>query len=593
MFTVLLSAEVCVILCGSRASAQDESHGIAYTVEFSGLEETGLEKRLRELSETVRNRKDRPASIVHLRRRMQRDRETFQEALRAEGYYGARIEPEVKQDQAPYVARFNVRLGTRYTFDTATFEPKALQVVPAGVMPNPKDVGLEMGQPARAEAVLDAERRLIAWLRNRGYPFASIAEREAIVDRDLRTMDLRFVVDLGQRSDFGELRVSGLEKVKRRVVDLETPWKEGEPYEARQLDLYRKRLYDTRLFSVVRLEPVDEDTPSAEVPISLDVVERKHRTIAVGLNYYTDEGFGTLFEWQHRNLWGLGHRLTWEARVGEIRQEGKLTLTLERFRRRGQRLNLGIEGGRFAPDAFTSNRVALSAILERDLTDHLTGAAGIAFRFSEVEQLGETETFQFVSFPLELRWDRSNSELDPTRGFRLSGRVEPFLDFFGEPSRFLKMRLTGSYYQPLDRNDKWVLAARATAGSILGESKGDVPADERFYAGGGGSVRGYPFQTVGPLEGTEPTGGLSLFEASVELRARFTETFGMVAFIDGGSAFDANVPNFEEDILFGAGAGIRYFSPIGPFRFDVAFPLDKRDNVDDSFQIYLSIGQAF
>ncbi len=198
-----------------------------------------------------------------------------------------------------------------------------------------------------------------------------------------------------------------------------------------------------------------------------------------------------------------------------------------------------------------------------------------------------------MSFPLELRWDRSNDELDPTRGFRLTGRVEPFLDFFGEPSRFTKAQVTGSYYLPLESEAKWVVASRVTLGSILGESKGDVPADERFYAGGGGSIRGYPFQSVGPLENGEPTGGLSVFEASLELRARLTESFGLVAFVDGGSAFDANVPDFEEDILFGVGAGFRYFSPIGPFRFDIGFPLDKRENVDDSFQIYLSIGQAF
>lgn len=550
-----------------------------------------MESRIRELSETLSKRKEAPASRVHLRRRMERDHDTFLKALRAEGYYSATVESDIAQAPEGSMVTFTFNPGPRYTLSAISIEPKTPP--PSNVLPAPKEIGLDTGAPARAQTVLDAENKLLNLLRNRGYPFPKVDQREVTVDYATHTMDVRFALDLGPRADFGQLRVKGLDKVKERVVKSETPWESGDRFEARELELYRKRLYDTGLFSIVRVKPDEEVSPGGDVPIDLEVVERKHRTIAVGLDYYTDEGAGSRFKWEHRNLWGLGRRLTWETRIAQIRQESKLTLSLERFRRRDQRLVLSLEGGRFAPDAFTSRRVRTSAILERKLTDHLSASGGVALRYSRVEQLGETDSFEFVSFPLELRWDRSNSALDPTKGFRLSGHVEPFLDFFGQPSRFVKSEVTGSYYLPFDKKRKWVLATRAKAGSIAGESRNGVPADERFYAGGGGSIRGYPFQEVGPIEDGEPIGGLSLVEVSAEMRFRATEQFGLVAFVDGGSVFGSSLPNFDEPLRYGAGVGVRYFSPIGPFRLDVAFPLNKPDNVNDSFQIYVSIGQAF
>ena len=232
-------------------------------------------------------------------------------------------------------------------------------------------------------------------------------------------------------------------------------------------------------------------------------------------------------------------------------------------------------------------------MLQRKLSKHVTGGLGVAMKVSEVEQLENTDSFRLLSLPLQLNWNRANSALDPTRGFKISGRTEPFADFISGETVFLKSDIAANHYLPLAGDGKLVFASRVMFGAIVGESKLNIPADERFYAGGGGSIRGYPFQTVGPLIGDDPTGGRSVFESSAELRYRVAESFGVVAFLDGGSAFESTFPDFKEDVLFGAGLGLRYFSPIGPLRMDVAFPLDRRVGVDDSFQLYISIGQAF
>ena len=137
------------------------------------------------------------------------------------------------------------------------------------------------------------------------------------------------------------------------------------------------------------------------------------------------------------------------------------------------------------------------------------------------------------------------------------------------------------------------MAGGANVGAIVGAERNEIPADERFYAGGGGSIRGYAYQTVAPLSGTDPIGGRSIFELSLELRLKLTEQFGLVTFLDGGNAFTSQTPDFRESLLWGTGLGFRYYTPIGPLRLDVAFPLDRREGIDDSFQVYVSLGQAF
>jgi translocation and assembly module TamA len=158
---------------------------------------------------------------------------------------------------------------------------------------------------------------------------------------------------------------------------------------------------------------------------------------------------------------------------------------------------------------------------------------------------------------------------------------------------FLKTEATVSHYVPLGESRDFILALRMKLGMIAGAGRDDVPPDERFYAGGGGSVRGYPYRTISPLDDDDPIGGRSLLESSIELRKKVTETFGLVVFVDGGTVSESPYPDFDSEYRLGAGVGGRYYSPIGPLRLDVAIPLNRRSEIDNSFEIYLSLGQAF
>jgi len=134
---------------------------------------------------------------------------------------------------------------------------------------------------------------------------------------------------------------------------------------------------------------------------------------------------------------------------------------------------------------------------------------------------------------------------------------------------------------------------RAAAGSLTGENVRNIPASLRFYSGGGGSVRGYKYQSLGPHDRNgDPLGGLSFTDVSLEARFRITESFGIVPFVDGGMVYETTMPDWGRDLSWGVGLGFRYYTLIGPIRLDIATPLQDRDN-NKAFQIYLSIGQAF
>ncbi len=323
------------------------------------------------------------------------------------------------------------------------------------------------------------------------------------------------------------------------------------------------------------------------------VSERKHRSIEVGVRYRSDEGPGGNIGWEHRNFLGGGELARFALDASPL----GLKLTADGrepdFLKRGQALVLGARIADENTDAFSSNSIGGSIGLQRELAKGMSAGLGVGYRIAEVEQNGDTETFGLLSFPADFALDRSDDLLDPTRGGRFTVRNEPFVDTFNQGLYFDKVSLAYRHYLKVSDQPWLVLAGRTALGSIFGAARDDLPADERFYAGGGGSVRGFAFQQAGELDAQDdPIGGRSLLELSVELRTRFTETIGAAMFVDSGAAFEATYPDFSEPLRVGVGGGLRYLSPIGPIRFDVGVPLNKRDS-DDPFQIYISLGQAF
>jgi translocation and assembly module TamA len=218
---------------------------------------------------------------------------------------------------------------------------------------------------------------------------------------------------------------------------------------------------------------------------------------------------------------------------------------------------------------------------------------GIAGEYSRVRDARSERSFTLASLPAGLERDTTDDILNPTLGHRIELSLTPFVPVGSEGSPFVKGRVDASAYWDLTGDGGLVLAGRAGYGAIAGAELVEIPADKRFYAGGGGSVRGFAFRHAGELDAADdPVGGRSVAEAGLELRIRIGEDFGVVPFIEAGRAYNGTMPDFDEKVFVGAGLGVRYYTSIGPLRLDVGVPLNKRDS-DAPFQIYVSLGQAF
>ncbi len=613
---VWLGVALLLAGCGGNGLpflSQDESLAgprVPYSVVFEGLEgvpDPGLEGFLRGVSNAAQSTDRPPPSLLVLRNRAGADVQRVVTGLQARSFYDGSVAFRIDQDAEPEARNealetlvegpatrivFAVEPGERYRFDERTVR---VEGEPHGYEPRlPADLGLKQGDPALAEVVLEAEERLLRHARSRGHAQAELGDRQAIIDRDTKTMDVELAISPGPSFTFAEPVVTGQAGVDDAFLRQRLLIEAGERFDVRAIERARRRLIDTNLFATVQVTDGPEPDADGTWPVSFEVTERLHRTIGAGLGYRSEDGPIVTASWEHRNILGAGERLRIEAEVGQNLQrlEGQL--------RKPDILmpDLDLVGGgalrQEETDAFDSLSIRGNLGVERRFSRRLTGTLGVAYRLSEVEDSDGTDTFGLFSVPFGFRFDDSDDLLDPTEGYRISGETAPTWDTLNPGTTFVKNRLVGTRYFRLRNAPRLVLAFRGAVGAIVGASIDDIPADERLYAGGGGSIRGVPFQSAGPLDDdNDPTGGRSLLEGSAEVRYAVLSNLEGVVFLDGGSAFEESAPQFGDAWQFGTGLGIRYLTPVGPIRFDVGVPVDKRDDVDDSWQLYISIGQAF
>jgi translocation and assembly module TamA len=591
----LSGLSACIVLAGlilpSRVAAAEIT--VPYKVTIEGVEDRALLKSMEDVSDAVSLKDNPPASVALLRKRADRDKDQFIQLLRARGHYDARVESEVDAGTLPAQVTFRVTPGPAYVLKSFDLNLSGESVLRSEELPGAKWLGLSLSAPFRTEILLNAEKKLIENLGNKGFPFVKIPERKVIVDHQARSVSVVIRVDPGPVARFGPLHVTGLETTSETIIRRKIPWKEGDPYKLESLTLFQKAVIELGLFSAVTVSHADSLDERGLLPVSVAVKERKYRSIGAGVSYRTDEKLGLKFSWENRNLMGEGERLGLSATFSDLTYAAEGSFKQPFFFREDQSLTLLSRLAEDEPDAYTSRNLTSSAIVARDVTSALKIGGGVGFKEAQVTQLGEREDFSLLFLPLQLAWDRSDNLLDPTKGGRLGIQVAPYWDLFKEELQFTKARMSYGQYLKVLRSPSTVLAARINVAVVSGEERLEIPADERLYAGGGSSVRGYAYQSLAPRAEGIPTGGKSLLETSVETRVRITEQVGLVFFLDGGNAFAGITPSSTEDLFWGAGIGVRYFTPIGPFRFDIAVPLDRREGVDDAFQVYISIGQSF
>jgi translocation and assembly module TamA len=578
---------------GAAGETTPDGGGLPYEPVITGVEDADLNDLLKSASQLFSLIDRQPATIASLERRAQGDLGRLGEALRSEGYYDASLSYRLERNAQPIPVRLEVATGPRYTLGGYTIVYEKSPPPEAAAQPSLADIGIKLGMPARAPDVRTAERKAVAVLQERGYPFAKSAELKATVDHDKHEMTVRLAIDAGPRATLGALHISGLKSVEEDYIRRISDWREGAVFDQRKLDGVRAALNGTGLFSSAKITKATQLDDDGRLPVTAEVVESPHRSIGAGLRYSTDVGVGADVFWEHRNILQRNETLGFSVTAAQIEQVGRVNFRKPAFLRLDQALLANAEVSNRNTDAFDQQNVAGTVSLERPLFEKWKGTAGVTASYDFLKDSDGEQEVQLFGLPVTASRTATDNPLNPTRGSLLDLAATPSMGASNEPLQFLRMSAGGSAYHAVDKEARYILAGRMKLGSIIGESSATLPADKRFYAGGGGSVRGYEFQKVGPLDANrDPLGGRSLVELSGELRIRVTEKIGLVPFIDGGAVSGEPYPNFQDGMQWAGGLGLRYFTGFGPLRLDVATPINPRKD-DSVIEFYVSFGQAF
>ena len=581
----------------------DSSEARRYSVGIVGLEDVDGGPELVAAFDTqsaLRKGRGESSNAAQIDRRSRADAELLAELLRSRGYYDAAVMPRIEATQAMIQVVLEAEPGRQYTFGSV--ELPGLEAAGEPAVSLRQAFSVQPGEPVIAQDVLDAGTALQLALGEEGFASAEIGEQQVEIDHQSFTASLVLPVQPGPVARFGEISVSGQPPFSPRHIETIARFEPGDPFKRSEVNDLRRALIATGLIASadVRLVP-SADRQTMNVDVRLEPAPM--RTVAGELGYGTGEGVRAEASWQHRNFVNPEGALTIRGVAGTQEQLVSAELRRSNFRRRDQVLDILALASNVDRDAYRAKTLQLSGLIERqsniiwrkkwtwsygaDLI--ATDERGI---FDDLSNK-ETRTFFIAALPLSLRYDGSNDLLDPTTGFRLGGRISPEISAHGGKFTYGRVQIDASAYRPV--SDSVVVAGRIRLGTIVGAKASEIAPSRRFYSGGGGSVRGYGYQQLGPRDDfDDPIGGRGLAEFSLEARVRlsaFGGNFGIVPFLDGGSLTTDVTPDVGK-WQFGAGIGMRYHSSFGPIRLDVGTPLNRRSG-DARVAVVVSLGQAF
>nr|WP_286207714.1 BamA/TamA family outer membrane protein [Hephaestia sp. MAHUQ-44] len=581
---------------GDRTSA-----GIPYDMVVQGLDEIDAESEFRGLS-ALKEGGGKAANGAMIAARAREDEALAVRIMKARGYYDASAIATIGQVPSTpgrVLVTLSATPGPLYKLGAITV--KAEPTVPPDLIR--ANLPLKTGDPIEADRVQGAEANVSLKLPQMGYPFAKIGTRDILLDDETYLGDYTLPVDTGPRSSFGTISTRGDLAFDAAHVDLLKRFETGELYDSRKVDDLRDALVATGLFSTVSVIPRRSHEAGPDGTERVDLLVRQNagppRTLAGAIGYNTGEGFQIRGSWTHRNLFPPEGALIGDGILGTQQQGAGLTFRRSNAGQRDKTFSLIARADHSNYDAFDAFTGTLSARWSYDSTPiwqkRLTYSYGVdligtnesVYNFNVGER--KRGTYGILALPGQVEFDTSNDLMNPTTGYRLKLSLSPETSVRGAVRPYARMLIEASTYYPV--TDSLTIAGRVRAGSIQGIDRDDLAPSRRYYGGGGGSVRGYGYQRLGPFDPNgDPVGGRSINEFALEARYRFGN-FGIVPFVDAGNAYESTFPK-GSDLRFGAGIGARYYTNFGPLRIDVATPLNPRPG-DGRIALYISIGQAF
>jgi len=574
---------------------------IRYDTVVNGLADLDLDSDFRTFS-SLKKGGGKAANAAMVAARGREDEALAVRLMHSRGYYDATALSSVESipnqpDRVRVV--INAVPGKQYTFASINLDSQP--VVPGDLIT--RNLPLKVGEPIDTVRVQGAEANVTLEMGRNGYPFVRLGTRDILLDDAAFTGDYTLPVDTGPRSSFGNVSTSGRLAFGPDHIRVLRRFKEGELYNTDKVDDLRKALVATGLFSTVTVEPVDtgKNAPDGTRIVDLAVTQRVGRTrsIAATGGYSTGEGIKLEGTFTARNAFPPEGAFIVGAVAGTQEQSGTVTFRRSDWKQRDRTLSFGLSAGHNNYDAFDAATLSLFGRVSYDSTPiwqkrityaygfELTGTNESVYNFNAGKR--QRGSYFIAALPLNIQWDTSDDLLNPTKGYRVKLTLSPETSVRGPIRPYARTQIDASVYYPV--TSSIVIAGRGRVGSILGIARDDLAPSRRYYGGGGGSVRGYGYQRLGPFDPNgDPVGGRSVNEFALEARYRFGN-YGIVPFVDAGNSYASSMPKFT-DWKFGAGIGGRFYTNFGPIRIDVATPLNKRKG-DSRIALYISIGQAF
>jgi translocation and assembly module TamA len=607
----------------------------AVTVDIEGGD-GALKTAVTDASSLYKLRKDPPPDGDALARRAESDFGPIIDAMWGAGYYDAAV--TISIDRASMSILSTDIAGFAHAADS--YRNRVVAPVSIAVIPGPmftfrsirvvgadgaelseaelpaRIVRLKPGDPAAAADLRAAQARIVDYFRKEGRPLAKVASVAPVVDHAAQVMDVTFTVDPGPIAPFGEATMNGPNDFNPAIARSFLYIYPGEPYSPQAIEDARNTIRQIPAVGGVRIAEGTALDAYGRLPYTVDVEDRLPYAIGASAKYSTTNGPAGQVYWEDRNVFGGAERVRLQADVFYAPPWYVTSQDIRSF-------SIDDIGWRFSasflkPALFgTPNDLLVDALGERVSTsgagflgyevEDADATVALRHRFGQnfwmqagieaqtgvaTDALGRVN-YTLVGVPVSANYDTTDSKLDPTRGVRLNASVAGYPTALGSTVDLVQGKARASAYYSLDPDSRFVLAGLIGLGAMGGADLADIPANWRFYAGGGGSVRGYAYDELGP---TGPfgavIGGRSLVTASAELRVRVTDTIGIVPFFDAGNAFATSFPNFSAPLATAVGVGLRYYTAVGPIRADIAFPLDRHPGTGP-VAVYVSIGQAF
>ncbi len=519
-------------------------------------------------------------------------------SIRLDGREAASIAP---LDSPSRIASIEVSVdpGPKFVFAGTRIRPLA----PGTVLPEE----FAAGKTAGSDVVRAAVTAGVDGWRNIGHAKAKVAGQDVVADHRANTLSADVHIAAGPALRFGNVAIVGNGRTRENRVRKIAGIPQGAAYNPAEIARAEGRLRRTGAFKSVAITEDDQITAPDLLGTTVTVVEEKRRHLSFGAEISSLEGLDLTAAWMHRNLLGGAEKLRIEGEVKNIGASGSgidygLAISIDRpaTLTRDTTLRFKTEIAHVDEDDYRANILDLGIGFTHVFSDSLTGRIDLAYElakgtaYSDNRAFSEDFTYRSISLPIGLTWDRRNDKTDATGGFYIDAEVKPFVGFgqTGSGARFTSdMRI----YRGFGENDRFVLAGRWQTGAILGASLFEAPRDDLFYSGGGGTVRGQPYQSLGVNVLRSATGfsigGTHFMSASVEMRAKVTQNIGIVGFVDAGRVDVGGFFDPSGDWHAGAGLGLRYDTGFGPIRLDVAGPVGG--TTGKGVQIYVGLGQAF